>query len=82
MQADELDILGALSNLLRTVKETNKLNTIPLDQWPTYAATLNIIDENEEKVYQGQVAEEGDTSKEPLWKPLSKVLYKCDCSLA
>ena len=34
MQADDLDILGALTNLLRTVKETNKLNAKLLDQWP------------------------------------------------
>ena len=56
MQADELDVLGAFSNLLRTVKETNKLSTGFLDPLPTYASTLKkIIDENEEKVYHGQV---------------------------
>lgn len=55
-QADDLDILGALTNLLRTVKETNKLNTKPLDQWPTYAATVKkIADKDGEWVYQGQV---------------------------
>ena len=43
MQADDLDILGALNNLLRTVKETNKLNAKPLDQWPTFAATMKKI---------------------------------------
>ena len=43
MQADELDILGALNCLLRTVKETNKLSAKSLDQWPTYAATIKNI---------------------------------------
>ena len=51
MQANKLDILGALSNLLKTVKETNKLNAGPLDQWPTYAAMLKITDGNEENLY-------------------------------
>ncbi len=38
------------------MSETSKLKTRPLDQWPTYAATLKkVTDENEEKVYQGQV---------------------------
>ena len=57
MQADEMDILGALTNLLRSIKETNKLNTKPLEQWPTYAAMLNKItfDDEGEAVYQGQV---------------------------
>ena len=37
MQADEMNILhvGALTNLLRTIKETNKLDTKPLEEWPT-----------------------------------------------
>ena len=43
MQANDLDILGALTDLLRTVKETNKLNAKPLDQWPTYATTVKKI---------------------------------------
>ncbi len=56
MQANELDILGALSYLLKTVKETNKLNAKPLDQWPKYATTLKKITvEDGEHVYQGQV---------------------------
>ena len=58
MQADHLDILGAFTNLLRTVKETNKLNVKLLDQWPTYAATLKKITESDgEWVYQGQMLE-------------------------
>lgn len=56
MQSDELDILGALTYLLRTVKETNKLYVKPLDQWPTYAATLKkLTNEDGEWLYQGQV---------------------------
>ena len=56
MQADELDILGALTYLLRTVKQTNKVNAKPLDQWPTYTATMKkIVAEDGEWVYQGQV---------------------------
>ena len=56
MQADELDILGALTYLLRTLKETNQLYAKPLEQWPTYAATMKkITDEDGEWIYQGQV---------------------------
>ena len=64
MHGDELDILGALTYLLRTVKETNKLNTKPLDQWPTYAATLKkITNEDEQWVYQGQVLKKFSEAK-------------------
>ena len=34
LQSNELDILAALTNLLRTVKETEKL----LSAWPVYSA--------------------------------------------
>ena len=55
MQLDELDILTALSNLLHTVKEVEKLSLMPLPQWPAYSTTLKkVIDENGAKVYQGQ----------------------------
>ena len=40
MQSDELDILSALSSLVRTVKETEKLSTLPLAEWPVYSSTL------------------------------------------
>ena len=51
MQSDEVNILGAL----KTLKETNKLSSWPLDQWPTYAATLRkITEEDGSKVYQCQ----------------------------
>ena len=55
-QADKSDILGALTYVLRTVKETNKLNAKRLDQWLTYAATMKkIVEKDRERVYQGQV---------------------------
>ena len=38
MQSDNLDILGALTSLLRAVKETNKLCSKALSQWPTYSS--------------------------------------------
>lgn len=55
MQSDEVDILGALNCLLKTLKETEKLSSKPLDQWPTYAATLGkCTEEDGSKVYQCQ----------------------------
>ena len=55
MQSDEIDILGALTGLLKTLKEINKLGSMPLDQWPTYAATMRkITEEDDSKVYQCQ----------------------------
>ena len=50
MQSDELDILAALTSLLQTTKETEKLSSPPLAQWPVYSATLkNIKEENMQK---------------------------------
>ena len=46
MQFDELDVLGALTNLLKTLKETKKI------RWPTYASVLKMLDESD--VYQNQ----------------------------
>ena len=46
MQSDNLDILGALTSLLRAVKETNKLCSKALSQWPTYSATVNKVVED------------------------------------
>ena len=40
MQAEEIDILGALMSLLRSLKEIEKLAGLPLSHWPTYASTL------------------------------------------
>ena len=55
MQSDEVDILGALNALLKTLKETDKLASKPLEQWLTYAATLaKCTDEEGHKVYQCQ----------------------------
>ena len=55
MQSDEVNILGALTSLLKTLKETEKLGSKPLDQWPTYAGTLGkCTDEDGSKVYQCQ----------------------------
>ena len=43
MQSDEVDILSAVTSLLITIKETEKLRSKPLDQWPTYAAIMKKI---------------------------------------
>ena len=40
MQEDSLDVLGAFTSLVRTVKEVNKLSFKPLEQWRTYCTTL------------------------------------------
>jgi len=55
MQSDEVDILGALTSVLKTLKETDKLATKPLDQWPTYANTVGkCTNEEGHTVYQCQ----------------------------
>ena len=55
MQYDDLDILQALSYVLRTVKETEKLSTSDLDKWPIYAATMQKCTEEDGKTeYQCQ----------------------------
>jgi len=55
MQADEIDILGALTSLLRTQKEIEKLQSLPFSQWPVYSSTLKkITDNNGKKYFQGQ----------------------------
>ena len=43
MQSDELDILSGLSSLLRTVKDTEILSTLPLAERPVYSPTLKEI---------------------------------------
>ena len=40
LQSDNLDVLAAFMSLLRTVKEINKLSSLPLEKWPIYASTL------------------------------------------
>ena len=55
MQSNELDILAALTSLLCSVKETDKLSSLPLSRWPVYSATLKKVgDDNGKKVYQCQ----------------------------
>jgi hypothetical protein len=55
MQSNELDIVAALTSLLRTVKETERLRTSQLNKWPVYSATMKQIkDENGKNVYQCQ----------------------------
>lgn len=49
MQSDELDILAALTSLLQTIKETEKLSSLPLVQWPVYSATLKKLEEENGK---------------------------------
>ena len=49
MQSDELDILAAFTSLLRTIMETKKLKSLPLEQWPVYAPTLKSIKEENGK---------------------------------
>jgi len=51
MQEDDLDVLGAFSSLIRTVKEVNKLSSKPLEQWRTYCTTLSKLSDNK---YQSQ----------------------------
>ena len=40
MQNDELDILEAISSVLKSSKEIEKLTTKPLKEWQVYSATL------------------------------------------
>ena len=55
MQGDELDIVSALTYLLRTVKEIQKLKERSLSRWEVYASTLKkVTKEGEKYIYQGQ----------------------------
>ena len=59
MQYDHLDILAALSSLLKSTKEIEKLSSIPVAQWPTYASTINkcttnTVSEGMSTMYQSQ----------------------------
>ncbi len=51
MQNNDLDILAALTGLLKSVSEINKLKSMSLSEWPTYSAT---IEKCENETYQGQ----------------------------
>ena len=55
MQVDEIDILGALTSLMKTIKETDKLKSRPLKEWPTYAALKKKLKREDGKIeYQAQ----------------------------
>ena len=56
MQEDELNLLAALTFLLQTIKETDRLNSKSLEQWPVYNSTLQkLTDEGGEmNIYQLQ----------------------------
>ena len=55
MQNDEIDILGALTSLLKTLRETETLASKPLAQWSTYSATLKRFTKKDSKeLYQSQ----------------------------
>ncbi len=51
MQNNDLDILAALTGLLKSASEINKLKSMSLSEWPTYSAT---IEKCENETYQGQ----------------------------
>ena len=53
---DEINILEALTGVLKTLKETDKLASKHLDQWSMYAATVSkcTTDEDGSTVYQMQ----------------------------
>ena len=64
LQGDNVDILGALTALLRTIKETNKLRLMSVDQWPTYSATmLKIMEEDSQPTYQLQALSKVEEAK-------------------
>ena len=46
MQEDDLDVLGAFSSLIRTIKEVNKLSSKSLEQWKTYYTMLSKLSDN------------------------------------
>ena len=81
MQSDELDILAALTSLLRTIKETEKLSSLPLAQWPVYSATLKkLSQENGKKVYQCQELKkfsEGQSYYERHYKEFCTQVIEC-----
>ena len=62
MQAEEIDIIGAIMSLLRSLKEIEKLAGLPLSHWPTYVSTLGAFSsgDNGSKTYQGQTLKRFD----------------------
>ena len=68
IQYDHLDTLAALSSLLRSIKEIEKLSSTPVAQWPTYVSTISKCtttdgSENTSTVYQSQRLKQYDTAK-------------------
>lgn len=65
MQSDEVDILGALTGAVKTLKETNELASKPVDEWPTYSNTLKkcVREEDGSTVYQLQHLKRFDGGK-------------------
>ncbi|CAB3993296.1 zinc finger 862-like [Paramuricea clavata] len=57
MQSNDLDILAAISHIIKTLNETNKLTSKPLEQWKTYSDTLKKVqqDEKGQSEYQTQI---------------------------
>ena len=65
MQKDELDILGALNRLLRTVKEIDKLSMRCLSSWTMHAATHSKTEEKKgELTYQKQTLKNYASAKD------------------
>ena len=55
MQADELDIVSALTYLLKTVKEIDKLKKNPISKWEVYSTIVKkVVREDGKHLYQGQ----------------------------
>ena len=55
MQSDEIDILGALTSILRMLKEVDKLTSTSLEEWPMFSRiSKKINDEDGVKFYQSQ----------------------------
>ena len=56
MQQDDLDILEALTGVLKSTKEVERLSTTPLDEWSTYSTTMKkcTTDTNGKVSYQTQ----------------------------
>lgn len=64
MQSDDLDILAALTSLLRFMNDVDKLSSTPLDRLPTYATTLQKCTENDSATfYQSQELKQFVTAK-------------------
>ena len=65
MQYNHLDILEALSSVLKAVKQVDQLSLVPLEKWPVYATTLEkcTTDSNGITVYQGQELKSFSSSK-------------------